>query len=306
MHHQPYLTFHLLIATIALSLLPGAVKADDDEPKKRIVCSTTQIADFARNVVGDRCIVDGILGAGVDPHIYQTKPGDVGLVEKADLCLANGWHLEGGDWMQRLASDAKKPLVICVENVKPLIIEDGEAEIHDPHAWFTPKNASQYVRNILRGVSQVDPEHADEYRSRAELYLRQLATLDAWIKKQVNSIPPEKRILVTSHDAFGYFCQQYGFRSAAPAGWSTGEEVGGGLTPERRQRAVDSIREFGVKAIFVETSVSPELINEIAKEANVEIGGELYSDSMGRRGTAGEFYLGMMRENVIKIVKGLK
>ena len=111
---------------------------------------------------------------------------------------------------------------------------------------------------------------------------------------------------MTSHEAFGYFCQQYGFRSAAPAGWSTGQEIGGGITYERRRATVESIQQFGVKAIFLETSVNPKLINEISSEAGVTIGGKLYSDSMGQAGTAGETYLGMMRENVLTIVQALK
>ena len=112
--------------------------------------------------------------------------------------------------------------------------------------------------------------------------------------------------MVTSHDAFNYFCREYKFKAAAPAGWSTGEEVGGGVTPQRRQAAIESIRGFGVKAIFVETSVNPKLIREIASATGVLVGGELYSDSMGAAGSAGETYLGMMRENVITIVQALK
>jgi len=246
-----------------------------------------------------------VLAPGQDPHLYRTTPNDVRLVGSADLCLANGWHLEGGDWMQNLARDANKPLVRCVEGVQPLLLQEGDQQVKDPHAWFTPKNASVYVRNILRGVSQVDPEHVHEYQLRAELYLRQLQILNAWTQKQLNGIPSPQKILVTSHDAFGYFCQAYGFKSAAPAGWSTGAEVGGGITPERRRKTVESIRRFRVKAIFVETSVNKKLIREIASEADVEIGGELYSDSMGKSGTAGETYIGMMRENVLKIVQGL-
>lgn len=280
--------------------------ADDDGPKKKLVCSTTQIADFARQIVGDRWQVDCVLAPGSDPHLYRTKPTDVRLVEACDLCLANGWHLEGGDWMQKLATDAGKPLVVCADGVKPLMLEEEGQEVHDPHAWFTPKNARVYVMNILRGVSKIDPAREGEYKLRAELYLRQLQTLHAWILKQVNSVPSQQRILVTSHDAFGYFCKEYGFRGAAPAGWSTGEEVGGGITPARRQKTIDSIREFGVRSIFVETSVNKKLIREIASEAGVTVGGELYSDSMGKSGSAGETYIGMMRENVLSIVQGLK
>lgn len=270
------------------------------------VCSTTQIADFMRQVVGDRWQVHCVLKPGQDPHLYQTKPSDLELVQAADLCLANGWHLEGGDWMQNLAVTAGKPLVLCVENLKPLTLSEGDVEVKDPHAWFTPENAVGYVKNILRAVTEVDPTHAEEYRMRAELYVRQLQMLDGWIQKQVNLIPSPQRVLVTSHDAFGYFCRKYGFRSGAPAGWSTGAEVGGGITPARRQAAVDSIKKFAVKSIFVETSVNQKLIRQIAQEAGVSIGGELYSDSMGKAGTAGESYIGMMRENVLKIVMGLK
>ena len=277
-----------------------------EAPANRVVCSTTQIADFTRQIVGDRWKVDCVLSPGQDPHLYQTKPSDVRLVEDAALCLANGWHLEGGDWMQKLAKDAGVPLVVCVEGVKPLLLQENGEQVHDPHAWFTPKNARVYVVNILRGVSSVDPEHAAEYKLRAELYLRQLQTLNAWIQKQMNSVPTAQRVLVTSHDAFGYFCSEYGFKAASPAGWSTGTEVGGGISSARRQRTVDSIREFGVKSIFVETSVNKKLIREIAGEAGVQIGGELYSDSMGKRGSAGESYIGMMRENVLQIVQGLK
>ena len=162
------------------------------------------------------------------------------------------------------------------------------------------------MRNIQQAVSRIDPEHQSEYEARTRLYLDQLRTLHLWIQRQFNSIPANRRVLVTSHDAFNYFCKAYKFQAAAPVGWSTGAETGAGLTPERRQETIDSIRDFGVQTIFVETSVNPRLIREIAKEAGVEIGGQLYSDSMGNAGTAGETYLGMMRENVLTIVGTLK
>jgi manganese/iron transport system substrate-binding protein len=297
------------LAILSLVLLLGTIRAAEPATRK-IVCSTTQIADFAREVVGDRWQVQCVLAPGQDPHLYHVTPNDVRFVADAELCLENGLHLEGSDWMRNLAFDASKPLVTCTDGIVPLQVapDTGQAAVSvpDPHAWFNPQNAAVYVRNILRAVEQLDPEHQSEYRVRAELYLAQLRTLDAWILRQCNAIPRERRILVTSHDAFGYFCQRYGFRSAAPAGWSTGQEVGGGITPARRRAAVQSIQEYGVKAIFVETSVNPKLIREIAAEAGVVIGGTLYSDSMGPAASAGETYLGMMRENVITIVQSLK
>ncbi|EAQ78777.1 ABC transporter solute-binding protein [Blastopirellula marina DSM 3645] len=248
--------------------------------------------------------VRSILAAGQDPHVYEIKPNDAALVSRSALCFDNGWHLEGANWMRKLAENANKPITSCTTGATPLEINNGAA--HDPHAWFSPANAAVYVRNIRDAVSQYDPTHRDDYHARAQLYLDELRTLDGWIRKQMNAIPVEKRILVTSHDAFNYFCREYHFTAATPVGWSTGSEVGGGVTPERRRETVKSIRSFGVRSIFVETSVSPVMIRQIADEAGVVVGGTLYSDSMGPPGSAGETYIGMMRENVLTIAAGLK
>lgn len=291
------------IAVAALAALPSSA---DDGAKKTVVCSTTQIADFTRQVAGDRCIVRCILAPGADPHTYQPTPGDAEIVAKADLCLQNGLHLEGKNWMATLAHDQGKPIATCADSVEHLQLAVGTEKVADPHAWFSPKNAALYVNNIVRALTQLDPAGKWEFEARAKLYLRELAVLDAWIKEQMNALLPEKRVLVTSHDAFNYFARDYGFKVASPVGWSTGSEVGAGMTPERRKQVVESIRGFGVKAVFVETSVNPKMVQELAREAGVAVGGQLYSDSMGGPGTAGETYIGMMRENVLVIVKALR
>ena len=280
--------FALLIALVVFS--GQNCQADDSDEKKFVAfCSTTQIADFTRQVVGDRWDVQCVLAPGQDPHLYEPTTNDTAAARKADLCLQNGLHLEGGNWMQTLASTADKKLVSCTDRIAPLIITEGEEQlkVKDPHAWFTPQNAVIYVQNITKAVCEVDPDNKSEYQARAELYTRQLGALHVWIQSRFNAIPVNQRILVTSHDAFNYFCKAYGFTSAAPVGWSTGQEVGGDVTFARMQETVDSIKKFGVKAIFVETSVNRTLIEEIAKQANVEIGGTLYSDSMGGAGSAG-------------------
>lgn len=293
------------LVAACLLLIPIHTSAREPGEKFRLVCSTTQVADFVRQVVGDRCHVDGILAPGADPHLYETKPGDAQLVGKADLCFDNGLHLEGKDWMRTLAENADKPIITCTTGIEPLKLGSGGEQYNDPHAWFSITNAAIYVNNIQRAMIELDPEGEEQYAARARLYLDQLRALHLWAQREVSKIPPSKRILVTSHDAFQYFCAEHGFKSAAPVGWSTGEEIGAGLTPAKRKATVDSIRGFGVKSIFVETSVNPKLIREIASEAGVNVGGELYSDSMGPPGSAGETYIGMMRENVLTIVHAL-
>lgn len=290
---------------LCCSFLSGLAVANEPAGEKLVLlCSTTQIADFSRQVVGDQCSVKCILAPGADPHTYTPVPGDASI--EADLYLQNGLHLEGKNWMAQLAKDAGKPIITCTDGIKPLEMDYEGTLVNDPHSWFTPKNAAVYVNNITRAICDLDPDHADQYRARAKLYLQQLRAVDGWIREQFSAIPVDKRILVTSHDAFNYFCGEYGFKSRSPVGWSTGSEMGGGMTPKRRKQVIESIQSFGVKTVFVETSVNPKLIREIAREAGVRVGGELYSDSMGAQGSAGETYIGMMRENVLTIVGALK
>jgi len=303
-----FLSFLIFNLTIFFSGPAGAVQPQ----KPVIVSSTTQIADFVRQVVGDQAVVKSILAPGADPHTYNVTPDDVQIVLGADLCIENGLHLEGKNWMGSLAKDAQKPLITATDGIQALTISEGGQSIPDPHSWFSLRNVAVYINNITKAVIALDSEHQQQYQARAKLFLQQLRVLDAWIREQINTIPPQRRILVTTHDAFNYFCREYrlneknDFLSIAPVGWSTGAEVGAGITPERRRKVVDSIKASGAPAIFVETTINPKQIREIAKETGVKIGGELYSDSMGPEGTAGETYIGMMRENTLLIVNALK
>jgi ABC-type Zn uptake system ZnuABC Zn-binding protein ZnuA len=296
-----------MLFLVGISTVTGAENAADKPHKKLLIlCSTTQLADLTRQIVGDRCEVRSVLAPGADPHTYMPTPKDAQLALKADLCIQNGLHLEGKNWMGTLAKDAGKPIITATKGIKPIELDTKGIKVSDPHAWFSPRNAAIYVNNIVKGVSKLDPSGKKEFQARAKLFLQQLRVLDAWIRAQFNVIPLDQRILVTSHDAFNYFAKEYGFKNQAPVGWSTGSEVGAGMTPLRRKTLVDSMKNFGVKAVFVETSVNPKLVRELAREAGVKVGGELYSDSMGTEGSAGETYIGMMRENVITILNGLK
>lgn len=300
----------LLLSLLLIVFQSTAIAESMNKPV--VVASTTQIADFARQVGGNQVIVKSILAPGADPHTYTVTPADVQIVLGADLCIENGLHLEGKSWMKTLAKDARKPLTTATNGMQPLLIDGKGESIPDPHAWFSPRNAAVYVNNIVKAMIKLDSKNKSLYQARGKLFLQQLRVLDAWIREQLNQIPTPKRILVTTHDAFNYFCREFklnennDFLSIAPVGWSTGAEVGAGMTPERRRKVVSSIKESGAPAIFVETTINPKQIREIAKETGVKIGGELYSDSMGPKGSAGETYIGMMRENTLLIVNALR
>ena len=247
------------VATAFVCWTSGPLRAQSPE-KKVIFCSTTQVADFARNVVGDRWEVICVLGAAEDPHKYQPGNDDLDNAKRADLCLENGLHLEGNEWMKDLAKNANKPLVTCTRGIELLEMdeedEDGQSvRVSDPHAWFNPRNAWIYTRNIRDAVVKLDSEHKTEYLARADLYRRQLQVLDSWIKSEVNRIPINRRCLVTHHDAFGYFCKRYNFKASSPLGWSTAELAGGNM--KKQQKVIQQIRSLNVKSIFVETSLNP-------------------------------------------------
>ena len=294
----------LLLAAMMVVIAPAQSSVAQEPKKKIIVCSTTQIADFARNVVGDLWEVKCVLGPGEDPHNYRTTTDDSAAVASSDLCLENGWNLEGHGWMNTLATNAGKPIKTCVEGVEPVSTDEGGTSVKDPHAWMDANNAWVYVQNIRDAVTELDPENAATYAARADLYRLQLKSLNLWIGKQVGQIPAERRILVSHHDAFEYFCKAYNFTAMSPKGWTTDELTG--MNPQKIPEIVEQIRSQGVKSVFIETTLNRKLVDQIAREAGVQIGGELYSDAMGAQGTAGETYIGMMRENVLTIINALK
>jgi manganese/iron transport system substrate-binding protein len=295
--------FLVILLVASFSVFAQAEKAK----KPLIVCSLPQLADFARQIVGDDCEVKSVVAPGVDPHEYQPRPTDAELIKSADLCVENGLYMEGSgssDWMETLAKNAGKPLVICTNGLNPLELTEEGKKISDPHAFHSPKAAALYVNNILKGVSRLLPDKKKDFEARADLYLQELKALDGWIRKQVASIPPSERVLVTNHDAFGYYCNEFGFKIDALLGWNAVEQ--NGMNPESRAKVVDFIKKSHVKAIFVETTLNPKTMDEIGKDAGVRIGGTLCSDTTGPAGSAAGTYIGMMRENTLTIVDALK
>jgi manganese/zinc/iron transport system substrate-binding protein len=267
-------------------------------------------ADLVKQVGGDRVEVDQLLGPGVDPHLFKPTATDASRLSKADVIFYNGLMLEGrmGDLFARLARAGQKVYPITESVPENLLAEPKEFEGHyDPHIWFDVSMWAQTVPTIVKGLSEVDPAGAEIYENNGSGLVRRLGELHQWCKDTAAELPEEKRILVTSHDAYNYFGRAYGFKVIGLQGVSTVSEA----ALADMANLVDFIKKQNVKAIFVETSVNPAAIRRVAEDAGVKIGGELYSDAMGNPGEMrGGFdtgtYDGMVRYNLTTIVSALK
>lgn len=275
----------------------------------RIVATTGIVGNTASRIAGEHAKIEALMGPGVDPHLYKASESDVRRLAEADLILYNGLHLEGkmGDILTKMARS--RPVVAVTEGVpENLRREPPEfAGQYDPHVWFDVSLWQRTLEPIAQALADLDPEHAETYRANAEAFGRELGELDAWVKGQIESIPPDQRVLVTAHDAFGYFGQRYGMEVVGIQGISTLSEAG----LHDVDRVVQLILDKRVKAIFVESSVPRRSIEAVqagvrSRGREVAIGGQLYSDSLGAAGTPEGTYAGMVRTNVNTIVNALR
>ncbi len=274
-----------------------------------IVATTGMIADAAQVVGGDKVKVKGLMGPGVDPHLYKASAGDVGLLSKADLIFYNGLHLEGK--MAEIFEQMKK------RGIDTVAVTDGIDRKHlltppefegnyDPHLWFDVSLWMGAVNTIRDSLIEKDPDNEQIYRANTEEYLVKLSELDEYVKTKTATLPADKRVLITAHDAFNYFGKGYGFEVKGLQGISTDSEAG---TADVQELA-GFIVERQLPAIFVESSVPPKYIEAVqaavrARGFNVEVGGEIFSDAMGNPGTPEGNYIGMVRHNVNTIVGAL-
>ena len=280
-----------------------------------VVSTTTHVTDMVKFVAGDRLEVIALMGPGVDPHLYKPSAGDAATLAKADLILYNGLMLEGrmADVFAKVSRRGTKTYAVTETVSEELLLEPKEFEGHwDPHVWFDPEIWSECIEVVRDALSENDPAGKAGYAERAETLKTQYLAVTHWAQSRISELPEESRYLVTSHDAFNYFGRAFGLEVLAVQGISTATEAG----LADRVAMVDFVKKHDVKAIFVESSVNPAIIEGIAKEAGVMIGGELFSDAMGQpgrleKGPDGEQYdigtwVGMMKHNVNAIVEGLK
>jgi manganese/zinc/iron transport system substrate-binding protein len=278
--------------------------------KLQVVTTTTMITDLVKNIGGDKIDIQGLMGAGVDPHLYKASEGDVSKFFNADVIVYNGLHLEGKleDVFEKMRQQNKQTIAASdALDTATLIGSEYFASNYDPHIWFSITNWEIITQYITDKLCELDADNAATYKLNAANYLKTLASLKTVIVAQVNSLPIEKRILVTAHDAFNYFGKEFQFNVVGLQGLSTATEAG----VQDVRRLASFIEEKNVKAIFVESSVPKRTVEALqeavrAKGKEVIIGGTLYSDALGSKGTAEATYVGMYKHNVKIIVSALK
>ncbi|MFN0155991.1 MAG: metal ABC transporter solute-binding protein, Zn/Mn family [Gaiella sp.] len=274
----------------------------------RLVTTVGMVEDVAREVGGNRVSVRALMGPGVDPHLYKASEGDLRRLERADLILYAGHHLEAkmGDVLERIGERRRVSAVAERIPRGNLILTEAFGGEADPHVWFDVKLWEFAVSGVASALEHADPAHEGFYRANAARYRAELDELDAWVRRVVATVPSERRVLITAHDAFGYFGRAYGFEVVGLQGISTASEAG----TKDVQRLAAMIADRRIPAIFVESSVAPRTIEAVqqavrARGFDVEIGGSLFSDAMGAAGTPEGTYIGMVRHNVRTIVTAL-
>jgi manganese/iron transport system substrate-binding protein len=274
-----------------------------DNQKPKVISTSTIIADLTARVGGAEIDHQGILKPGDDPHVYEPVPADSVALEKADLILYNGYNLEPGLIKMMNSTGFKAQKVAVGEAIKPLQLEKEGQKVPDPHVWGSARNGIIMVETIRDQLIELSPEDKEVFTKNASQLIKELENLDRWIKKSIETIPPNQRQLVTTHDAFQYYANAYGLTVAGTLiGISTEEQP----SAQTVKNLADAIKNMRVPAIFAETTINPALITTVAEEAGVKLAPQqLYSDSIGALGSGGDSYVKMLQENTRSIVESL-
>jgi manganese/zinc/iron transport system substrate-binding protein len=303
------LPLYLIVSSLFLAGCGGGDSPAGAEGPLRVVTTTGIIGDVAQRIAGPHARVEALMGPGVDPHLYKASESDVRRLSEAELVLYNGLHLEGkmGDILTKMART--RPVVAVTEEIPQDLLREPPEFLgqYDPHVWFDVSMWAKTLEPIARELSALDPEHAKEFEANAAALEKELTELDAWVKAQIQTIPEAQRILVTAHDAFGYFGRRYGMEVVGIQGISTLSEAG----LKDVDRVVSLVVDRKVPAVFIESSVPRRSIEAVqaavrSRGHEVAIGGQLYSDSLGAAGSPPGTYPGMVRANVETIVNALR
>lgn len=288
------------VITLVLSVMLGsAAYADDKVP---VVASFSILGDIVQEIGGERVTVSTLVGANADAHVFQPAPQDAKRVAEAKLVVTNGLGFEG--WIDRLikASGRKPMVVVASKGISAIKSKDDHGHDGlDPHAWQDVGNAKRYATTIAAALAKIDPEGANDYAQREAAYQSKLDALDAEIKASITAIPVERRKLITSHDAFGYFAKAYGMTMIAPQGVSTETEA----SAKDVAKIIRQIKAEKIPAMFLENVIDPRLIEQISRETDIKIGGKLYSDALSAPDGLAGSYIAMMENNIREMKKAL-
>ena len=290
----------LILAALFLTACGSASTSSDGGLS--VLASTTFLADIAQNIAGDRVEVKSLLPVGADPHAYQAAPSDVAKIAESDLLILNG--LEYEHFIEPLLENAggERLIIEATAGLSPR--EDaGSAHGVDPHMWLDPNLVITYVENIRAGLTAVDAEGAQIYKANADAYIAQLKELDTWIVEQVNTIPAERRLLVTNHEAVGYFAERYGFEVVGAVIPSLSTDAG--TSAKELAALIEQIKATGAPAIFLGEVENSDLADQIAAETKATVVDDLHLESL-TDGAPAATYIDMMKHNVTRIVDGLK
>ena len=304
-----------IAASIALAALAacGRVEAltapaDIAQRNIQVVATTGMVGDVVRNVGGDRLEITTLMGPGIDPHAFKASERDVISLAEADLIFYNGLHLEAkmAEVFERMQGRVRTVAIAHAIDEAELLAPPEFEGAFDPHVWFDVNLWAHTVDSVEEALIEIDPTNEDLYRSNAERYRGELEELDAYVTEQAKLVPPERRVVITAHDAFNYFGEGYGFEVRGLQGISTATEAGAADV----RALADEIAQREIPAIFIETSVSTRFVTAVQEAVRsrgfeVAIGGELFSDAMGDAGTPEGTYIGMVRHNIDTIVGGL-
>lgn len=295
--------------TDARAKIAQAPVARENGRPLRVVATTGQIADAVRRVGGDRVEAQGLMGPGVDPHLYRASESDITRLESADAVFWNGLHLEAGmsSVLERMGDLGVHSIRVTEDiDIERLLAPPEFKGAYDPHVWFDLDLWSVVVETIRDALIAMDPEGAEVYRANAAAYIGEIGELDDYVKARALEIEERVRVLVTAHDAFNYFANRYGMQVRGLQGISTESEA----STADVQKLAKFISERGIPAVFIESSVPDQGVQAVIEAAadrghTVVIGGEIFSDAMGREGTDEGTYLGMIRHNIDTIVEAL-
>jgi ABC-type Zn uptake system ZnuABC Zn-binding protein ZnuA len=291
---------YTILAALFLTACGPASKSNDHT--LRVLTSTTFLADITQNIAGGRAQVNSLLPIGADPHSYQAAPVDVAKISDSNLLILNG--LEYETFIKSLLENAggERMIVEATAGLSPRKDAGNEQGV-DPHMWLDPNLVVTYVENIRDGLIKVDAQGAETYKANANTYIANLKDLDAWIVEQVNTVPAERRLLVTNHEAMGYFAERYGFEVTG----SVIPSFSSNAAPSAQEMAslIDAIKKLNAPAIFLDTADNNTLAQQIADETSVTIVDDLHLESL-TEGAPAATYIDMMKYNVSRIVKALK